>query len=229
MAMSHGEDPLPERPRRGKPAKRAGRPPTAGRDAWNARYASKTLLWSAEPNRMFVEEVSGLTPGLALDLGCGEGRNAVWLAERGWTVRAVDLSDVAVEKSHEIATLRGVASGIDFEVADLRDCAFAELGSDLVVMIYIHIPWSELAPVIARAAKAVAPGGTFLLIGHDQANLTEGFGGPQDPDYLYTADQVVGAIGGELHIERAGTVRRPIGKASSGKTAIDCVVKGIRR
>jgi 2-polyprenyl-3-methyl-5-hydroxy-6-metoxy-1,4-benzoquinol methylase len=71
--------------------------PGFAREDWNARYAASELLWTAEPNRLFAAEIAGLEPGRALDLACGEGRNAVWLAEQGWRVTAVDFSDVALE------------------------------------------------------------------------------------------------------------------------------------
>ena len=91
--------------------------PGFARDDWNARYAQKELLWTAAPNRRFAEEVAGLAPGRALDLACGEGRNAVWLAERGWEVTGVDFSDVALAKAAELATSRGVE--VDWVVADV--------------------------------------------------------------------------------------------------------------
>ena len=93
--------------------------PGFARDDWNARYAQKELLWTAAPNRRFAEEVAGLAPGRALDLACGEGRNAVWLAERGWEVIGVDFSDVALAKATELAANRGVE--VDWVVADVLD------------------------------------------------------------------------------------------------------------
>ena len=82
--------------------------PGFAREDWNTRYAQKELVWTAEPNRAFAAEVSGLAPGRALDVACGEGRNAVWLAERGWQVTGVDFSEVALEKAATLAASRGV-------------------------------------------------------------------------------------------------------------------------
>ena len=94
--------------------------------------------------------------------------------------------------------------------------------------MYLQIPQAELAPILARAARAVAPGGTFLLVAHDSANLEHGHGGPQHPDVLYTAAQVVAALGGELEIEKASRVERPVETDAGVKVAIDCLVRGRR-
>ncbi len=204
-------------------------PSAIGREYWNRRYAAKELVWTANTNRFLTAEVADLLPGRALDLAAGEGRNAVWLAERGWSVRAVDFSDVAIEKGKQLAAERKVADKIDFQVDDLRDYEPDRGSFDLVALIYLQIPRAELAPIIARAARAVAPGGTFLLVAHDSSNLEHGYGGPQDPDLLYTAEQVLLALGGQLDIEKAGAVERPVETDSGIKAAIDCLVRGKRR
>lgn len=195
---------------------------------WNERYAAKELVWTADANRFVTEEVARLRPGRALDLAAGEGRNAVWLAERGWTVVAVDFSDVAIEKGERMARSRGVADVIDFHVADLREYDPEAHAFDLVALIYLQLPQADLAPILARAARAVAPGGTFLLVAHDSENLEHGYGGPQNPAVLYTAEQVVAALGGELEIEKAGRVERAVETDDGVRVAIDCLVRGRR-
>ena len=202
--------------------------PTMDREDWNQRYSTKELVWTADANRFLVAEAADLAPGSALDLAAGEGRNAVWLAEQGWTVRAVDFSDVAIEKGKRLATARGVVDRIDFRVADLRDSALEVGGFDLVALFYLQLRWDELAPILARAARAVAPGGTFLLVAHDSSNLERGHGGPPHPDLLYTAEQVVVALGGELEIEKAGPVERSAQTDAGTRVAIDCLVRGRR-
>lgn len=195
---------------------------------WNLRYQGKEFLWTVEPNRFVAAEVAQLTPGSALDLAAGEGRNAVWLAEQGWRVRAVDFSDVAIEKGKQLAAARNVADKTVFEVADLRGYQPEPDGYDLVSLIYLQLPQAELVPIIQRSARAVAPGGTFLLVGHDAANLARGHGGPRHPDVLYTAAQVVAALGGTLTIEKAGTVERAVETDEGPKVAIDCLVRAKR-
>lgn len=199
-----------------------------GREDWNKRYASEELLWTANANRFLMAETADLSPGSALDLATGEGRNAVWLAEQGWSVRAVDFSDAAIEKAKRLATARHVIDQIDFCEADLQSYELEFHCFDLVALIYLQIPLAELLPILVRAARAVAPGGTFLLVGHDTENLINGYGGPQRADMLYTAEQVVAALGDEIVIEKTGRVERPVQTPDGIKVAIDCLVRGKR-
>jgi SAM-dependent methyltransferase len=195
---------------------------------WDKRYASRELVWTGDANRFLVEETEGLPPGTALDLASGEGRNAVWLAERGWSVRAVDFSKVATEKAVQMATSRGVDERIDFQTADLRSFNPGAQCFDLVVLVYLQVPQVELVPILERAARAVAPGGTLLLVAHDSDNLLRGFGGPQHPDMLYSAAQVVAALGNELTIEKASQVSRIVDTKDGIQMAIDCLVRAKR-
>lgn len=191
---------------------------------WDGRYASRELVWTGAANQFLVAETEALTPGRALDLASGEGRNAVWLAQRGWSVRAVDFSKVATDKAVRLAASRGVGERIDFKTADLRSFNSGEQCFDLVALVYLQIPQVELVPILQRAARAVAPGGSFVLVAHDSDNLLRGFGGPQHPDMLYTAQQVVAAVGNELSIEKAGPVTRMVDTKNGVREAIDCLV-----
>ena len=154
---------------------------------WNRKYAEKELVWSAAPNRFLVAEVAGLEPGRALDVACGEGRNAIWLAEQGWRVTGVDFSDVAVEKGMRIAERRGVE--VDWRVEDVLAYEPEPAAYDLVILFYLQLVQDELRRVLERAAQAVAAGGTFLLVAHDTRNLTDGWGGPQDAAVLYRFEE----------------------------------------
>lgn len=187
---------------------------------WNRRYAAAELVWSAGPNRLFAAEVADLPGGRALDLACGEGRNAIWLAEQGWDVTAVDYADVALDKARRVAARRGVAPR--FVHADLLEYRPGERAFDLVAVLYLQMPAAERRVVLQRAAGAVAPGGTFLLVGHDLLNLAEGHGGPQDASVLYTADDVVADVTG-LEIVRAERVLRDVEGAD--RPAIDVLVR----
>jgi SAM-dependent methyltransferase len=192
------------------------------REEWNRRYSETDLVWSAEPNRFLVEEVGRLVPGRALDLGAGEGRNAIWLAGLGWRVTAVDFSEVALEKATKIAAARGVE--VAWVHADLVEYRPEPSAFDLVLALYLHLPWSEMAIVLDRARAAVAPGGSFLLIGNDRSNLEQGHGGPQGAELLYTADEVAGLLGG-LEVEEAGTRRRLVETGQGAVYEIDCLVR----
>lgn len=206
----------------------AGKVRSMGREEWNQRYAVSEFLWTVDANRFLVAEAASLLLGRALDLATGEGRNAIWLAEQGWDVCAVDFAEVGLQKGQRLAAVRGLAGRVCFEAADLRSYRPESGGFDLVTLIYLQIPQTELQPVLVKAAQAVAPGGTLLLVAHDLRNLVGGFGGPQDPAVLYTAEQVVAAVGHELVIEKAHTVERIVGTGDDPRVAIDCLVRGRR-
>lgn len=195
-----------------------------GADAWDERYRATGLLWGAGPNRRFAELAADLLPGHALDLGCGEGRNAIWLAEQGWQVTAVDFSPVALERAARLAGERGV--GVDFQCRDLRTWSPPGAAFDLVAIIYLHLPSDDLQRVHARAARAVAPGGSLLILGHDVRNLAEGHGGPQDPDRLLDPSTVASQLDG-LQVVAAETVTRQV-DAQPPVTALDALVRAVR-
>ena len=194
------------------------------REEWDRKYSETGLLWSAEPNRFVVAELAGLPPGRALDLACGEGRNAIWLAELGWRVAAVDFSEIAIAKGRERAARLGL--DVDFVCADLLDYEPEPDAYDLVLVLYLQIPAGERRLVLSRAADALAPGATFLLVGHDSTNLTDGVGGPSEPSVLYTPDDIVAELGG-LEIEKAERVLRDVEGAE--RPAIDALVRARRR
>ncbi len=190
------------------------------REDWDKRYAAVENLWAVKPNRFLVAEVADLPPGRALDLACGEGQNAIWLAANGWRVTGVDFSEVAIEK----ARVRAARNDVDIELlcADLVDYEPEPSSFDLVLLLYLHISSDKRARVHAAASAAVAPGGTFLLLGHDLTNATHGVGGPSDPDLLYTAAEIAAELPG-LEVEKATTVRRDV--AGESRDAIDTLVR----
>jgi SAM-dependent methyltransferase len=192
---------------------------------WDRRYSGAGLVWGPGPNRFVTEEVTALPAGRAIDLGTGEGRNAIWLAERGWQVTAVDFSAAGLARAARLATERGVT--VDWAQADLLDYQPAPGGYDLVLVAYIHLPAPGLARVFRAAAAAVAPGGTLLVIGHDRDNIAHGHGGPQDPDRLYTAAAVTAELDG-LAVQRAEPVTRPVLTPEGERTAIDTLVRAER-
>ncbi|WP_149546851.1 class I SAM-dependent methyltransferase [Streptomyces marokkonensis] len=196
---------------------------------WDERYRGSELVWKAEPNRFVAQELAGLEPsGRAVDIAAGEGRNAVWLAERGWEVDAVDFSAVALEKAGRLAAERDVR--VRTVQADLMDWAPPVASYGLALIAYLQVPWPQLAEVLSRAATAVRTGGTLLLVGHDAANLDHGHGGPRDPDVLCTADQVAGVWRPYADVVRAETVARPVVDTEGhSRTALDALVRAVRR
>lgn len=193
---------------------------------WDRRYGAGELLWSAEPNRRFADEVAELAPGRALDLACGEGRNAVWLAQQGWQVTGVDFSRVGLEKAARLARARGVE--VDWALADLRAYEPPAGAFELVVALYLHVAARDRRAIHGRAARALAPGGVLLVLGHDTTNLAQGHGGPQEPAILFTPQELVADVPG-LEVQRAERVRRPVATADGEVQAIDALLRATRR
>ena len=133
-------------------------------ELWDDRYRESERIWSGNPNTVLVREVEGMTPGRALDLGCGEGADAIWLTRRGWQVTAVDISGVALERAARNAA--EVADRIDWQRHDLGT-SFPAGSFDLVSAHFLHSPGDMPRERILRtAAGAVAPGGVLLVVGH---------------------------------------------------------------
>jgi 2-polyprenyl-3-methyl-5-hydroxy-6-metoxy-1,4-benzoquinol methylase len=192
---------------------------------WNRKHGEGGLLFGAEPNRFLVAEVGDLPPGRALDLACGSGRNAVWLAARGWSVTGVDFSDVALEQARALAAQRGVE--VEWVDADLLEWQPGDAAYDLVVVLYLQVPADERRRVLTRAAAAVAPGGTLLVVGHDVENLNGGHGGPKDARVLFTPGQVAAELPGLL-VEKAERVLRPVETETGEVQAIDALIRARR-
>ncbi|MFF6958314.1 methyltransferase domain-containing protein [Streptomyces sp. NPDC008317] len=137
-----------------------------GEEFWNARYSGSERIWSGDPNTVLVREVAGLSPGRALDLGSGEGGDAIWLARQGWRVTATDISGVALDRAARHAEEAGVGDRIDWQRHDLG-VSFPEGAFDLVSAQFLHTPGEMPREEILRtAAAAVAPGGVLLVVGH---------------------------------------------------------------
>jgi SAM-dependent methyltransferase len=195
--------------------------------SWDERYADRDLVWSATPNRTVEAQVEGLPPRRALDLAAGEGRNAIWLAEQGWQVTALDFSPVGADKGRQLAAARGV--DVDWVVADATTWDPPEAGFELVVVAYLQLPEDARRAAHQRAARAVAPGGRFLLVAHDRDNLTEGYGGPPDDRVLMTAADVVDDLcGSGLETVTAERIERHIETDDGPRTALDCLVVATR-
>ena len=195
------------------------------REEWNERYGTDELVWRAEPNQFLVEEVERLTPGRALDLACGEGRNAVWLASQGWRVVGMDFSSAGLAKGRRMADERGVE--VTWVEADAVSWIPPRSGFDLVVLMYLQLPYDQRRAALGHAAAALAPRGVLLVVGHDATNPTEGFGGPQDPAVLCSAEDIVGDLDG-LRIERAERVERQVDTPSGAAVALDALVRAVR-
>lgn len=163
---------------------------------WDEKYRSRARIWSGEPNPQLTAEAADLPPGTALDLGCGEGADAIWLASRGWTVTAVDVSAVALERAKAHARERGQAGSITWVQQDLATWVPGEL-FDLVTAQFLHstvMPWQQ---ALQLAAAAVRTGGVLLIVGHHPDGLPP-WGQHHDhhaSERFYTAEQLAGELG----------------------------------
>jgi SAM-dependent methyltransferase len=182
---------------------------------WDERHSAGDFEGQG-PNPTLAGGASGLRPGSALELACGSGTNAVWLAQQGWRTTAVDWSPVGLANGKAKADAAGVE--VEWLERDLFAWSAPARSFDLVVIVYLHLPPDERGPVYARAAASVAPGGRMLVVGHDPVNATEGEGGPPDSSRLFTAGEIareLQAADPSLVVERAEVVRRvpPPGRA----------------
>jgi SAM-dependent methyltransferase len=184
---------------------------------WDDRYRTTDRLWSVEPNVFVADRLGGMDPGVGLDLASGEGRNAIWLAERGWDMTAVDFSEVACERG------RRHSDAVDFVVADLLAWE-PERRFDLIVIAYLHLVDEELAPLIRRAVTWLMPGGEIFMVGHDRSNIERGVGGPQYPEVLWDVDQLIPLLEG-LEILEAGVVERAVEMDDGVAMARDTLVR----
>lgn len=158
---------------------------------WDRRYREADRLWSQNANALLTDFVAELPPGRALDVGAGEGRNAIWLAKAGWEVTALDVSAVALERAAERAAEEGIP--LECVVGDWREYAPAA-PVDLAVISFMHPRPHERAAMFERAKAALVPGGHLFTVGVDARE--HGRRGPPDEDRLYTPERLLEALAG---------------------------------
>ena len=188
---------------------------------WDERYSGRELVWGGGPNMWIEQETTDLAPGAALDIACGEGRNSVWLAARGWTVTGVDFSAEAIRKAKTL----GADTSVTWLCADATELDLPAL-FDLTMFVYLQLPQPDRTAALVRAWNALAAGGTLLVVAHDSRNLADGVGGPQDPATLYTAEDVrrdLQALDPAAIIETCGEVARPV--EGHDRPAIDALFR----
>ena len=187
---------------------------------WDTRYrlareaqaGQAGRLWSAVPAQIVQDTVSPFTPGRALDLATGDGRNAIWLAGHGWTVTAVDFSAEAIGQAGAHAAEARVS--VDWQLGDATTWDPGGESFDLITVVYLHLSEPTLRKVLARAAAWLSPGGHLVVLGHDRANLETGAPGPTNPDILYTPFLLRSSIDpaslGTCRVVRCETIRRDL-------------------
>ncbi|MEP9381654.1 class I SAM-dependent methyltransferase [Nocardioides sp. KR10-350] len=203
-------------------------------EAWNERYAGSDPVWSLTPNVFVERELAHMSPGTAVDLATGEGRNAIWLAKRGWRVTAVDFAQVGLDKGAAMAD----GLPITWVCADATRWV-SPLPVGLVLVAYLQLDPEARRAAVSGAWNSLEIGGTLLWVAHDSTNLAEGTGGPQDPAVLMTAEDVLDDLdhlGATYGVVRAGRVERTVadnpghGHGHEGtRTAWDCLVRVVRQ
>jgi SAM-dependent methyltransferase len=200
---------------------------------WDERYRSATAVWSGDPNPQLVAEIAALPPGRALDVGSGEGADAMWLADRGWHVLAVDISRVALERSAELAAQGGpaIAARIEWRQADVLEWSPEPGAFDLVSAQFMQLAADARDPLFSRLAAAVAPGGTLLIVGHHPSDLETTVRRPRGAGVLYAADEVAALLDPGTWDVRVSEARPRSAVDPQGRsvTVHDTVVRAQRR
>lgn len=184
--------------------------------AWNERYRSADRLWTAEPNLFVKDRLAHATAGRGIDLAGGDGRNAIWLADRGWKMTVVDFAETALDRG------RAISSEVEFVLGDVSVWE-PDSEQDLVLIAYLHLEITSMEKVVRRAETWLAPGGELFMIGHDRSNLELGHGGPQYPEILWEVDQIVSWTSGDLM--ESAVVRRPVETDDGVVYALDTLVR----
>jgi len=200
---------------------------------WDERYRSAGKLWSGQPNPQLVAQTAGLTPGEALEVGSGEGADAIWLARQGWTVTAVDVSTVALQRAAGHAAAHGeeIARRITWRQEDMRSWDPGPLRFDLVSAQYMYLPDGELEVMHRRLATAVRPGGMLLVVGHHPDDLEARFGQAARAHAFPTAEQLAASLDpGDWEILVTSAAGRPAADPEGRPVTVrDSVLRAVRR
>ncbi|MUM19977.1 class I SAM-dependent methyltransferase [Mycobacterium sp. CBMA271] len=169
--------------------------PPSDEKSWDEFYSSCGALWSGNANPQLVKEISSLPPRTALDAGCGEGGDAIWLAQKGWRVTGMDFAQTALRRAADNA------AKADPELANRITWAQADLTTwqpsrrfDLVTSHFMHLPTKLREPLFSSLAAAVAPGGTLLIVGHHPSDMQSEIGRPDLPDWYFTAEDIADTL-----------------------------------
>jgi SAM-dependent methyltransferase len=192
---------------------------------WEQFYGERDQVWSGQPNVVLVEEIDGMEPGTALDLGCGEGADSIWLAEQGWRVTGADISQVALERAAAHAAGVGVADRITWERHDFSQ-SIPSGPFDLVSAQFLHSPVDDPRdPALRAAARAVAPGGTLLVVSHESV--------PWHPEVEFpTAQEVLDSLDIDPHawtVERLDSRPRRVKRPDGDEVDVSDSVVRLRR
>ncbi len=200
---------------------------------WDDRYRSADMIWSGHVNPHLAATASELRPGIALDVGCGEGGDAIWLAEHGWHVTGIDVSTVALDRAAARAADIGadIAGRITWQFADVLSWEPTPQQFDLVSAQFVHLPRPALESLHRRLGTAVRPGGTLLVVGHHPSDLETSIGRPRIADLMFTADQMATVLNPHDWdtITTTAPEREVIDPNGQTITIRDAVLRAVRR
>jgi SAM-dependent methyltransferase len=204
-----------------------GRTVPRAAEEWDGWYADRDRVWSGEPNGSLVAETSTQPPGRALDVGCGEGADAVWLAQRGWQVTALDVSQVALDRARTAADAAGVE--VDWVHAGLVHAPLPRASFDLVTTHYPAVPRPPGAEAVDALLGAVAPGGTLLVVFHADMDEEQAREHGFDPaDYL-ALDDIRAGLDDAWDVEMDERRARSVAACSAGAHHSEDLVLRARR
>lgn len=199
-------------------------------DFWNERYSSSPELWSGNANAVVVAETRDLPAGRALDVGCGEGGDAFWLAACGWRVDGVDVSQVALDRAAGHARDRGpeIDARLTWTQRDVLAWQPPAATYDLVYLSFLHLPSTARLPVYTALSDAVAPRGTFLVVAHHPRDI-EVVPRPPDPDLYFTPEDLVAELDESWEIVTSEARARPGSHPDGGDVTLhDTVLRAVR-
>jgi SAM-dependent methyltransferase len=197
---------------------------------WDDRYRQRTRIWSGNPNRQLVAIAGGLPAGRALDIGCGEGADAAWLAGRGWTVLGVDVSEVALDRAreHTAGLEPQVAARLEWRQVDLLAAPELPVELDLVSVQFMHLPEPQHSQVLRSLIALVGIGGSLLVVAHDPSDLHSGVGRPHQQDLFHTAEQIADLLDDAWDVRVRESRPRVERKDGQDHDISDAVVHAVR-
>lgn len=210
----------PNRPSHANPQRESHITCAMTRDFWNERYGSTDCVYGDAPNEFLASLAQELPrTGDALDIGAGEGRNALFLASQGLRVLAVDQSEIGMQKAQRRARERGLS--LRTQAVDLADFDAPHASLDVVTSIFVHLPAQLRAAVHARLARWLKPGGIFILEAYAPDQITRTTGGPKDPALLAPLGTILAELQG-LHAEHHAALVRTVkeGQFHSGEASV---------